>query len=127
MGSAYERHKADRLIGETNFGGAMVEFVVRAANPNISYKALRVSRGKMLRAEPISALHEMGKIRLVGDFHDLEDELLSCTTTGYTGAKSPNRLDAFVFAMTELFPGMTTEKKDEPRIDVPFTKSNWSR
>jgi len=123
--SAYERHTADRLIGETNYGGAMVEFVVKTANPNISYKSVHASRGKMIRAEPISALHETGKIRFVGDFPDLEDELLSSTTTGYTGPKSPNRLDAFVFAMTELFPGMTVEKKEDEPISVPFTRSNW--
>ncbi len=126
-GSAYSRHTADRLLGESNFGGAMVEFVVRTANPDISYKSVHASRGKMIRSEPVSALHETGKIRFVGDFPDLEDELLSCTTTGYTGAKSPNRLDAFVIAMTELFPGMTIEKKKVEPISVPLLRSNWSR
>ncbi len=114
VASAYERHKADRVIGELNFGGAMVEFVIRTANPNISYKGVHASRGKMVRAEPVSALHETGKVKLVGDFPDLEDEMLSSTTTGYTGARSPNRLDAFVFAMTELFPAIVREEKKAP-------------
>lgn len=119
VATAYERHEADRVIGESNYGGAMVEHTIRTANDNISYKAVHASRSKVIRAEPISALHETGKIKLVGDFPDLEDELLNSTTTGYTGPKSPNRLDAFVFAMTELFPGMTKEAKKEERIFVP--------
>jgi len=117
---AYDRHDADRMVGENNYGGAMVEFVIKAANPNVSYKTVTASRSKMLRAEPVSALHEVGKIRMVGDFPDLEDEMLSSTTTGYTGAKSPNRLDAFVFAVAELFPSLA--KKDKPKhepIHVP--------
>lgn len=119
-GSAYNRHEADRVLGESNFGGAMVEYVIKSANPNISYKAIHASRGKMLRAEPVSALHESDKIRFVGDFPELEDEMLSCTTVGYTGIRSPNRLDAFVFAMTELFPAMTREQKDKPQqLHIP--------
>lgn len=106
VASAYERHSADRVVAEANFGGAMVEFVVKAADPNISYKAVTASRGKVVRAEPISALHEVGKIKLVGDFPDLEDELCGFTTTGYIGDKSPNRADWFVWAMTELFPSI---------------------
>ena len=124
--SAYERHEADRMIGETNYGGAMVEFVIKTANPNISYKTVVASRSKMLRAEPVSALHETGKIKMVGDFPDLEDEMLASTTVGYTGARSPNRLDAFVFAVIELFPGLA--KRDKPEYEpivVPNLKSNW--
>ena len=120
--SAYERHAADRLVAEINYGGAMVESTIRTANPDISYKAIHASRGKILRAEPVSALHEKGKIKMVGDFPDLEDELLNATTTGYTGARSPNRMDAFVFAMTELFPGMTRPEKKPVKINVPKLK-----
>lgn len=121
--SAYERHDADRVVGETNFGGAMVEFVIKTANPLISYKSVTASRSKMVRAEPVSALHEIGKVKLVGDFPELEDELLSSTTTGYTGAKSPNRLDAFVFAIIELFPAVVTITK--PRKNRPRRKAGW--
>jgi len=119
VASAYERHEADRVIGETNFGGAMVELVIKTANPNISYIGVHASRSKMIRAEPISALHELEKIKFVGDFPDLEDELLSSTTAGYTGERSPNRLDAFVMIFTELFPGMTKEKKEERNLLMP--------
>lgn len=121
--NAYERHEADRVVGETNYGGAMVEFVIKTANPNVAYKAVTASRGKVVRAEPASALHETGKIKFVGDFPELEDELLSFTTTGYTGAKSPNRADWFVWGITELFPAMTKPvKKTPPPIYVPKMK-----
>lgn len=119
VASAYERHKADRVIGEGNFGGAMVEFVVKAANPNISYKSVTASRGKVVRAEPISALTDVGKIKFVGNFPELEDELCGFTTTGYIGERSPNRADWFVWAMTELFPGMA--KRERPSDDTPIT------
>ena len=82
VASAYQRHKADRVVGEGNFGGAMVEFVIKTADPLISYKTVTASRGKVVRAEPISALHETGKVKMVGRFDDLEDELMSFTTPG---------------------------------------------
>jgi hypothetical protein len=122
--SAYERHEADRVIGEVNFGGAMVEFVIKTANPSISYKAVNASRSKMVRAEPVSALHETGKVKLVGNFPDLEDEMLASTTTGYTGSKSPNRLDAFVFVITELFPSLVRGKPKE-RSNRPRSGTSW--
>jgi len=121
--SAYERHEADRVVGESNFGGAMVEFVVKTANPNISYKAVHASRGKVVRAEPVSALHETNKIKFVGRFDKLEDELTGFTTTGYIGEKSPNRADWFIWAMIELFPGMTKkDKKPSGTLTIPKMK-----
>lgn len=120
--SAYQRHKADRVIGEANFGGAMVEFTVRAADPNISYKAVTASRGKVVRAEPISALTELGKIKFIGRFDTLEDELCGFTQTGYIGEKSPNRADWFVWAMTELFPGMTARPEEPENYSIPTAK-----
>lgn len=109
--SAYDRHSADLVVGEGNFGGAMVGFVVKAAKPDIPYKMVTASRGKVVRAEPISALAEDGKVRLAGRFDALEDELCSFTTTGYVGPRSPNRADAFVWAMTELFPGIAKQER----------------
>lgn len=117
VASAYQRHKADRVVGEGNFGGAMVEFVVKTADPLISYKSVTASRGKTVRAEPVSALHETGKIKLVGRFDELEDELLSFTTTGYTGARSPNRADWFVWAITELFPGIANGVQEPVKLN----------
>jgi len=120
--SAYERHMADRIVAEVNYGGAMVEFVVKTANPNISYKAVSASRGKVVRAEPISALHETGKIKLLGKYDDLEDELMNFTTTGYIGERSPNRADWFVWAFTELFPGIVNNPIKAKKLN--FT--GWS-
>lgn len=108
---AYDRHQADLIVGETNYGGEMVKFVVRTSKPKVPFKKVTASRGKVVRAEPISSLNELGKIRYAGNFPDLEDELYSFTTNGYIGEKSPNRADAFIWAMTELFPGMVKEEK----------------
>ena len=107
---AFERHNADFICGEVNFGGAMVEHTVQTARPNTPFRQVRASRGKVVRAEPISALMEQGKIRLAGNFPELEDELQGFSTTGYTGQGSPNRADAFVWLMTEFFPGIVNEK-----------------
>lgn len=111
---AYERHAADLIVGETNYGGDMVRFVVQSANPNVKFKKLTASRGKVVRAEPIAALHEQGKIRMVGRFVELEEELCAFTTSGYVGPRSPNRADWMVWAITELFPGvMKAEKRKQ--------------
>ena len=110
-GSAYDRHGADLTVGEENFGGAMVEHVIKTARPTANYKAVKASRGKVIRAEPISALCEQGKIKFVGEFPQLESELCSFSTAGYTGEGSPNRADAFIWVMSELFPGIVSERR----------------
>ena len=122
--SAYDRHKADRIVGEVNYGGEMVKFVVQTAKPNVPFKKLNASRGKVVRAEPISSLHEQGKIRFVGFFPELEDELLNFTTTGYTGEDSPNRADSMVWAFSELFPGLVEEakKKEQKKSKPPVVR-----
>lgn len=102
---AYDRHTADMVVGEANFGGAMVEHVIQTARPLTPFKAVTASRGKVVRAEPIAALFETGKAKLVGEFKELESELCAFSTTGYTGESSPNRADAMIWAMSELFPG----------------------
>lgn len=120
---AYSRWAADRIIGESNFGGAMVEYVIKTSDPLASYTSVHASRGKIVRAEPVSALHETGKIKYVGDFPDLEDECCSMTTAGFIGEGSPNRVDAKVWAFTELFPGITQPAKEEPKhYSVPNKK-----
>lgn len=101
--SAYDRHQADMVVGEANFGGDMVRHTIQTARPGTPYKAVSASRGKAVRAEPISALVETGKVRMVGYFRELEDELSGFTTTGYVGDGSPNRADSMVWAATELF------------------------
>lgn len=95
----YYRHRADRLIAETNNGGDLVERVIRTVDINVSYSSVHASRGKMVRAEPIAALYEQKKVHHVGEFKQLEDQLISYTPFS---RKSPDRLDALVWALTEL-------------------------
>lgn len=112
---AFVRHEADVIVGETNFGGAMVRQVIQTARPRTPFRAVTASRGKVQRAEPFSALYEQGKIRHVGDFPELEDELNAFSTVGYLGERSPNRADALFWALAELFPGLVgTRKKEKP-------------
>lgn len=98
----YHKYGADRLVAERNFGGAMVETVVRTADKMVSYYEVTASRGKHVRAEPVSALYEQGRVFHVGRYSDLEDELCNFTSSGYIGDKSPNRADALVWAITDL-------------------------
>lgn len=108
---AYERHSASCVVGEVNFGGAMVQQTIQVARPRTPFKKVTASRGKVQRAEPFSALYEQGKVRHVGMFPQLEDELAGFSTFGYTGSGSPNRADAHIWALAELFPGLTATKQ----------------
>jgi hypothetical protein len=121
--SAFDRHKADCVVGETNFGGAMVQQTIQVARPRTPFKKVTASRGKVARAEPYSALYEQGKIRHVGIFPELEDELSGFSTAGYTGNKSPNRADAIIWALAELFPGIT-KPTSKTEIIIPLPKSS---
>src|ERR1700731_141852 len=122
--AAYDRHEADLVVGEANYGGDMVKFVVRAAKANIPFKKVTASRGKVVRAEPISSLTEQDKIRFAGTFTELEDELCAMTTGGYLGQGSPNRADAFVWAMTELFPGIAKAERREVKRSATRRQSS---
>jgi phage terminase large subunit-like protein len=97
--AAYHTYEADRVIGEVNNGGDLVEANVRASDKNVPFSQVRASRGKDVRADPISSLGEQGRIHHVGAFGALEDEL--CQWEPGSGT-SPNRLDAYVWAFTEL-------------------------
>lgn len=128
---AYDRHCADILVGETNFGGAMVHHVIQAARARTPFKQVTASRGKAVRAEPFSALYEQGKVRHVGLFAELEDELTAFSTVGYMGENSPNRADALIWALTELFPGLVKPQKPKTEIvprkalNLAHTPGGW--
>jgi phage terminase large subunit-like protein len=109
--NAYDRHEADCIVGETNYGGAMVNFVIQTCRQRTPFKVVTATRGKHIRAEPFSALYEQGKVRHVGEFADLEEEIVHFSTHGYVGTGSPNRADALFWALTELFPGIVKGKK----------------
>jgi len=100
VAAVFRRHKADRVIGEVNNGGDMVESVLRQVAPELPFFAVRASRGKIARAEPVAALYERGLVRHAGVFETLEEEM--CSYTGAPGATSPDRLDALVWAVSEL-------------------------
>ncbi|WP_422073908.1 phage terminase large subunit [Tranquillimonas rosea] len=105
----YGAHNADRIVGERNFGGDMVRFTVSTADRSAAFKEVVASRGKAVRAEPISALYEQGKVHHVGDsFPDLEDQMCNFTASGYVGDGSPDRADALVWALTDLMLGDST-------------------
>jgi phage terminase large subunit-like protein len=125
--SAFERHSADVIVGEINYGGAMVGFVIRAARPRTPFKTVHASRGKVVRAEPFSALYEQGKVRHAAG-SELESELTAFTTHGYVGDDSPNRADALIWALAELFPGIVAgpKKKDEP-VTIPKMATAFNR
>lgn len=126
---AWERHEGDCVVGEVNYGGEMVRHVIQTARPKTPFRKVTATRGKAVRAEPLSALVEQGKIRHVGMYPDLEEELAGFTTTGYRGDGSPNRADAWVWAFTELFGGMVKPRDDDkPRVSrhrAPVGAGSW--
>ena len=97
--NAYHKHGADRIVGETNNGGDMIELLLRQVDPAVSFRKVTATRGKLVRAEPIAALSEQNRLHLVGNFPQLEDQLTNYTPTGST---SPDRMDAMVWAITDL-------------------------
>ena len=99
---AARRHGADRLVAEVNQGGDMVESVIRQIDPLVAYRAVRASRGKIARAEPVAALYEQGRVSHLRGLGALEDQMCLMTAQGYRGKGSPDRVDALVWALSEL-------------------------
>jgi phage terminase large subunit-like protein len=97
-----DRHKADRLVAEVNQGGDLVERLIRQIDPLVPYRAVRASRGKMVRAEPVAALYEQGRVAHVAGLRRLEEQMCQMTNQGYRGKGSPDRVDALVWALTDL-------------------------
>ena len=103
---AYRKYKADRVIGEVNNCGDLAEVNIRNIKDarTVSYKSVRASRGKFVRAEPIAALYEQGLVHHIGEFPQLEDQM--CNFNPLTTDKSPDRMDALVWALWELSGGV---------------------
>jgi phage terminase large subunit-like protein len=108
----FHRLDADRIVAEVNQGGDMVEAVIRQADESVPVQKVRANRGKLLRAEPVAALYEQGRVRHVGAFPELEDEMCDFGLDGLSSGRSPDRLDALVWALSALM--LTREGK--PRI-----------
>ena len=119
--ACFDRYQANCIVGEINNGGDMVESTVRAVRPTVPFKEVHASKGKWTRAEPVAALYEQGRVSHIGSFAALEDEMVNFGVNGMVGEKSPDRVDALVWALTELFPIITkkvVEKKALPRTPV---------
>ncbi len=108
----WRRLSADALVAEMNFGGDMVRAVIREADPDVPVMAVRATRGKYVRAEPVAQLYEQGRVHHVGSFPALEDEMCDFGLDGLTSGRSPDRLDALVWAVTALTHGA----RAEPRV-----------
>lgn len=108
--SAYHEFLADRIVVETNQGGEMAREIIRQIDPAVAVRDVRASRGKRLRAEPVASLYEQGRVRHAGCFPLLEDQM--ATFTG-EGGKSPDRLDALVWAIADLL----LRREPSPRVN----------
>ena len=104
--AVYDMLEADGVVVEINQGGDMVKHTLQSVRPSLPIIMVRATRGKHVRAEPISALYSMNKVSHVGAFPQLEAQMCRMTAWGYDGDDSPDRVDALVWAMTELFPSM---------------------
>jgi phage terminase large subunit-like protein len=102
----YDQYQADAIVIEVNQGGDMVAQTLRSVRNNVRIKEVRATRGKHIRAEPIASMYEQGRVHHVGSFPALETQMTQMTTFGYEGDGSPDRVDALVWAMTDLFPAM---------------------
>ena len=110
--SLYHRLQADRLVAEVNQGGDMVAAVIGEVDQAVPVKPVHARRGKWLRAEPVAALYEQGRVHHVGTLPALEDEMCDFAVTGLSDGRSPDRLDALVWALTEL----ALTPRAEPRV-----------
>ncbi len=110
--AAHHRHEADRVVAEVNQGGEMVSAMLKSIDTTLPVTMVRASRGKFTRAEPIAALYEQGRVRHAGRFEKLEDQMTDFGPGGLSSGRSPDRLDALVWALTAL----AMETMAEPRV-----------
>lgn len=118
----FRKHKADRVIGEANNGGDLIESVLRTVDKNVPYSKVHASRGKVARAEPIAALFEQGRAHLVGLMPELSDQLC-CYVPGESS--SPDRMDAMVWALSELNDGETFLCSPSGGDSYDLTPGEW--
>jgi PBSX family phage terminase large subunit len=108
---AYDLYEADAIVAETNQGGEMVANTIHSIRPGVKVIEIKATRGKHIRAEPISALYGLDRIHHVGAFPELEQQMCLMTADGYQGEGSPDRVDAMVHLFAQLFPKMTRREK----------------
>lgn len=115
--SGFDLYSADCIVVETNQGGDMVKQTIQSVRPGVNVREVTASRGKVTRAEPIAALYEQGRISHVGALPELEDQMVLFTPLGIAGDTTGDRVDACVWALTQLFPAI---------INVTDVNKNWS-
>jgi phage terminase large subunit-like protein len=124
----YDTHQADAIVIEVNQGGDMVAQTLRSVRNNVRIKEVRATRGKHVRAEPIASMYEQGRVHHVGSFPQLETQMTQMTTYGFEGPGSPDRVDALVWAMTDLFPSMVAKNANQrPAVKLVPTVTPMSR
>lgn len=126
--ACYDHFEADAIVAETNQGGEMVRAVIHAQRPGVPVIQVKATRGKHVRAEPIAALYKLGKVSHVGAFPQLEAQMCLFTPAGYEGEGSPDRADAMVWVMTELFPKLTRRtnaKGSRPQANRDYRPHRW--
>lgn len=116
---------ADGVVVEVNQGGDMVAHTLRSVSPNLNIIEVRASRGKHVRAEPVASFYEQGRIRHVGYFSELENQMTQMTMDGFQGEGSPDRVDAMVWAFSELFPDMVDDVPDASQFAIPSSGAGW--
>lgn len=117
--AAFDKWEADEIVIETNQGGELVKNNLKTIRPNLPICEVRATRGKHVRAEPISSLYQLNRVSHVGTFNDLEDQMCKMTAGGYEGEGSPDRVDALVWAFTRLFPQLTNKEKNRRTLTAP--------
>lgn len=122
----YDKYEADAIVIEVNQGGDMVRHTLEAKRRGVRIIEVRATRGKHVRAEPISAMYATGRIHHVGTFPELEDQLCKFTAYGYEGDDSPDRAEAMIWCMTELFPKMTQAPSEPEEVYHSYTgEQSW--
>jgi len=125
----YDRYDADGIVIEKNQGGDMCRHVLESVRPGINIIEVHATRGKHVRAEPISALYALGRIHHVGTFPQLESEMCQVTASGYEGDGSPDRVDAMVWGFTELFPKLVHKTgevyRQQATADMNYNVMNY--
>ena len=125
VSSLVTTYMADGVVVEVNQGGDMVAHTLRAVAPNINIIEVRASRGKHIRAAPVAALYEQGRIHHVGSHAALEEQMTQMTDSGYHGEGSPDRVDALVWAFAELFPDIVDEEIVAQGLVSPPRSVGW--
>jgi len=105
----YRDLRGDAIVAERNFGGAMVQHTIKSVDTNVIVREVVASRGKTQRAEPVSTLYAQGRVDHVEGLVELEDQMCNMTTAGYMGERSPDRVDAAVWALSDLSQGARTQ------------------